>query len=960
MNRRVRNAVGSLLLALALAASQIPAADVEATTSIPSDFQISGDTLVKYTGTATSVSVPDSVKVIGREAFQNDSDLYAVYLPEGLTAIESGAFSNCTALSVADLPSGLERIGNFAFSNCAVLKEAEFGKELTKLGYGVYAGCDSLSDIKVDPDNGKFVCEAGVLYDKDKTKIYQALSGSAFTKCTMPETVKTIEPYSFWGCPDLRFIGFSGKLEAIPAYSFSNCKGLEEITIPYSVHRIDVKAFADCTNLEKAEIPPSVSVIHETAFDGCPKLKITAEEGSAAAEFDQNRDTGAVANAEHEDTADRENEQSVSGNEAGAVREEASGAPDQDTPESTDTAAQGQTAPSGLLGETRVVAGSAVVFIDNSLERVHGTGSLDAPEEALTPQQLWSGQAQSVSGEDSVSGNGPENAGTDEKGGQFPKYTVVGDRIAGQAYYMDEQLTDYTVPAGITKIGSFAFARSGLKSITIPEGVTEIGYGAFYHCDHLQTVKLPASVKEIGPAAFDKTGWLENWKNGGSTDDYYIAGDGILLAYKGQDSRLTVPEGVKRIAPGVFKDHKGVTEVSLPNSLEVIGEEAFAGCSNLTRMVGGVGIREIRDRAFQGCPIDTVRIPETVEKIGLGAFDQSGAANVTAVNAAVFMGKTLPKAGFSEDAVRLTNTAARSLALKGVEAAVVSAGMTDFKGTVLDEQACGFRGVICSMEQESEGGAAGKLHIIKCTVQPDENGGFRLPETVMIYGKPYAFTNAGEFTSTDAAPEQTEAGSPETAVRIVNSSSLFQNSDAASAVLANHRERYHLTITDSAEAQDAVYSAFSVLYGEDNGQKIDCFDLSLYDAGTGVPIKKLGTERMTVTLPLPADMTEGSLHVVCTDDDGQLEEAEHRLVEVNGTLCVEFKAKHFSPYGIYSYGEGGGLALARNGGDLTSLTRKKDASPDTGDLLHPKWFLTAGLFALSMMFFFMKRTDARN
>ena len=97
------------------------------------------------------------------------------------------------------------------------------------------------------------------------------------------------------------------------------------------------------------------------------------------------------------------------------------------------------------------------------------------------------------------------------------------------------------------------------------------------------------------------------------------------------------------------------------------------------------------------------------------------------------------------------------------------------------------------------------------------------------------------------------------------------------------------------------------------------------------------------------------MRVVCTDEDGQLEEVEAQIDEKKGKTVVTFEAEHFSPYAIYHYENGqGAVVLKKDGGVLTSLTRKKDASPDTGDPIHPKWFLATGLLALSMMTFFLK------
>ncbi len=986
MKKRLKNTLGTLFLVLAVAATQIPATDVEAVSSSTSDFQLNGSMLVKYIGEETAVSVPDSVKEIGPNAFSGDADLYAVYLPEGLSKIDSGAFSNCPVLTVVDYPESLKEIDNFAFSNCDSLQDVTLGKNLTKLGYGVYAGCDALSDIQVQRDNPAFSDEGGILYNKDKTAVIQALAGSDFSKLNLPTTVQSLQPYAFWGCDSLRFVELGGSLNTIPGYAFSNCTGLEEITIPVSVKSIGSKAFADCSNLRKADIPASVTSIQPTAFDGCPQLSIAAEPGSYAASFEQTRDKSSVANAEYEDAIDRVDaeqgaglEQSVQPEQGIAV--EQSSQPEQSTsseqssqPENvaeseavdpvvdTDGLATGNVAKNSVgdgqeLGSTQIVAGRAFVFID---QRQHAYGNVAAPSDKANgqtkdafPDSQIEDSALAQNGEYepgmSVSANDGTTDDKAEKGGNFPKYTIVGPKIVNHAYYQDDSLQDYDIPADVTELGDFAFARTALKKMTIPDQITSIGYGAFYHCDQLAEVTIPASVQEIGPYAFEKTAWLDGWKNSGSVEDYKIVGDGILIAYKGQDGRVTVPEGVKQIAAGVFAGHKGITEVSLPSTLKIIGEEAFFGCSNLRNVSGGVAMTDIKDRAFSGCPIATIRIPESVERIGLGAYDQSTCGGAADTNAVVFLGSKLPRLSYEQTAERLSNESYRTDAFRGVEVAIVGEGMQDFTDTILDKEAKGFHGTIANLVQESTNGAAGTLHVISLTGLSGEE---KVPVGVSIYQKPYLF-------------DAVDGVQAETPVWMANSEdengTVLVRTDGVgltghvSATLNGHDESYWLDVVESSQARDAILEAYRGLYGETAAPDMRGYDICLYDASEQIPITKLGKETIEITMPVPDEMDTDALHVVCTDEDGQLEEVPAKIDEQKGKTVVIFEAEHFSPYAIYHYENGqGAVVLQKKGGVLTSLTRKKDSSPDTGDWIHPKWFLAVGLLAMSMMMFFLK------
>ena len=78
MNRTIRRLVGSLFIISALILTQIPARLTQAASVAREDFLLDNQTLVKYTGTATTVSVLDDVKFIGEEAFANNKYMGSV------------------------------------------------------------------------------------------------------------------------------------------------------------------------------------------------------------------------------------------------------------------------------------------------------------------------------------------------------------------------------------------------------------------------------------------------------------------------------------------------------------------------------------------------------------------------------------------------------------------------------------------------------------------------------------------------------------------------------------------------------------------------------------------------------------------------------------------------------------------------------------------------------------------
>lgn len=973
MKRILWNLIGVLLLSLAIAATRIPVETMEAAGD-SSDFQLDGTTLVKYTGTAYTVSVPDEVKTIGEEAFYGNRYVRQVRLPKNLETIEYGAFGYCSALTKIQIPDSVTSIGSGAFACCPSLASAELGAGVKDIGNGVFAGCTALKTIGLDRKNKRFAVEKGVLYDAERTKIYQYSPGRTESVYNMPDTVKNIDKYAFWGCQNLETIALNGIISEIPGYAFSNCRSLKEIELPYSIHSIGAKAFEDCIGLQKVDLPLSLQKIHETAFDGCVNLTLTGAEGSAAGEYaDAFNSREKAVQAEYEDI--QQTIHPPAGTDSDTLNPDAQDSGEEGFNEEGFNAEDfNEDTLDNLLGSTTIVGNQAVVFIDNSSGQVLDGGILSRDDTAGDSSALMN---ETDTGSDNTSGSKegqeslPENPVTDSvqsdgKGIHIPKYTRTPDgSIADQAYYKKSDLTTYTIPDGTKKIGDFAFARSGLTSITIPEGVTQIGYGAFYHCDNLNQVTLPASIEEIEPEAFEKTGWIENWKKSGS-GTFLTAGNGILLAYNGSEPAVTIPEGVRIIAPGVFAEHVEITSVVLPDSLETIGEGAFEACSRLKQVSGGTNVLRIKDRAFAGCPLETIRIPDSVEELGLRAYDFSGLNLSSGEKTVVFHGQ-IPKVTYEKTAQRLSNKEYRGKALEDVSYAVIDKNSSmdkistdnvsdSLKGTVLDAKEYGFKGVIISIDSDTDMTAS----VRGTTLTAEELVYFEPSETVEIYGRQYLLQGI-EQLETLAEGNSDDAYHNEGSVLIQNKVDGL-DTGLISAELSENTDSFYLRITQSDEALQRITEAFYAVYGMEPPANLKVYDLTLLEEESGVSITKLGKQTMRITMPLPAGLEAGTLFIISADSNGQLEDIPYWYEETEGEHLVTFETSHFSDFGFYTsgtslYAEG----AVTQGKAVIGSYGIKDDSPNTGDLVHPKWFLAGGLlFAALAVFFYRRRPGKQN
>ncbi len=53
--------------------------------------------------------------------------------------------------------------------------------------------------------------------------------------------------------------------------------------------------------------------------------------------------------------------------------------------------------------------------------------------------------------------------------------------------------------------------------------------------------------------------------------------------------------------------------LSLPPTVESVGDGAFSGCSSLATLTLPEGLRRLGSNAFDGCPVESVTVPASLE-----------------------------------------------------------------------------------------------------------------------------------------------------------------------------------------------------------------------------------------------------------------------------------------------------------------------------------------------------------
>ena len=123
---------------------------------------------------------------------------------------------------------------------------------VTKIGREVFSACKDLTEIRVALDNNKYNSEDGVLYNKDKTELLCCPARK--TSITIPDCVRKIGEYAFFGCT-----------------------GLTELAIPSSVTKIGGEAFSECNNLKEMIVSKRLVLNNSGAFEDFKEKLIVVE-----------------------------------------------------------------------------------------------------------------------------------------------------------------------------------------------------------------------------------------------------------------------------------------------------------------------------------------------------------------------------------------------------------------------------------------------------------------------------------------------------------------------------------------------------------------------------------------------------------------------------------------------------------------------------------------------------------
>ena len=626
----------------------------------------------------SSIVLPKSLTSIGESAFSGCSGLDSISLPEGLTSVESHSFNCCTNLKSVSFPEGLTSIGFGAFNRCGNLTSLVFPASLTSISDNAFNWCsnvDTLSFLgRMDSINWNAFTDGNSanqnikrVYINDlstwlnsqryidiKIVGYEALSapeavlyldGKLLTDMVVPEGVKEIKPYTFYGMDSIRSVTLPKTLKNIAKSAFENCVSLTSVAFPEGLTGIEDAAFYGCDKLDSLSFPASMKTINWTAFcthrgnygDSCSCEHIR---------YVNVKDLHTWINSERWNYREYDSHTSPPHAQLyldGTLLTKIV------VPEGVEEIKSNTFC--GLDSLVYVKLPASIKKLGHSIFNDQG---VDVDLYALVPPQLegdnpfgenlvyvpessieayrtaWSDKVNDIlclgrqhDWNVTVEAEDKSSAVLQAVGGVSDNEAarnVVRLKVSGTVNSYDFMvmrnkmtclreldLTDAHVVynpyehyqgyhSWNDSLPDYAFYRKDLRVCRLPQNIVYIGRNAFSRCSRLTDMDIPEKVQEIGDAAFEGCNRLENVKFSEGLE--FIRSE--AFAECALHDTIIFPRTLKHISYSAFRSN-GLRAVKFPTGLEQIEGAAFSYCSGLSEVRFPSSVLNVGSDAFGNC-----------------------------------------------------------------------------------------------------------------------------------------------------------------------------------------------------------------------------------------------------------------------------------------------------------------------------------------------------------------------
>ena len=517
------------------------------------------------------LSIEEGITHIGDYAFPKHnnswivtSDYTSCSIPLSVTTIGDGAFNQCfpdnSEVILLTANHNVTHIGDYAFHACG--GQFSFPETLVHIGEETFS-YGYLTSLSL-PENLEYIGDRAFAGNYN-------LTGDI----TIPNSVTYLGMQAFGDCYSINgHVTLSANQGTIREQTFNMCEGIISVTIPEGITTIEELAFNYCSSMTgDLTIPNSVTNIGQSAFANCASLNGTLILPENLSTIEDNvfydcKFTGSL-----------------------------------------------------VIPENVTSIGSSA-FHNNRF-----TGNLNIPE-------------------------GVTSIGYDA----FHECTFDGTlnipnsltSISSSAFSGCDFTGTLNIHENVSSIGEYAFSEcSNITELVLGRGLTEIDNGAFQECGLLSKVTSLATTAPTletnvftgisadatlyypssGEQSYTDKGWMQYFSNSINqmcgdfafydidltTGKLTISGSGAMWDYDGttqapwrqyatQITSLEIHDGITSIGDNAFYGMSALTgAVAIPESVTLIGESAFQGCTSINELTIYDGLTNIENYAFYLC-----------------------------------------------------------------------------------------------------------------------------------------------------------------------------------------------------------------------------------------------------------------------------------------------------------------------------------------------------------------------
>lgn len=592
--------------------------------------QLFGDSNINI----TNLRIANNSEYIVDSALEGIASIQSVTIPASVRTIGEKAFSGCESLSSLNIQRGslIHTIGDFAFENCVSLSSIALPLSAVNLGKGILAGCSAINHIALnggvplyslfgntDFDNSYTVTIDSKDYYLPKSLknitivegsqkiVKHSFNSSKIKNIIMPYDITVIEEYAFYknGELDSIVIPQTNELERIEAYAFYECMSIVSFTIYENVSYIGDRAFYNCSLLENVVILSSFFEAGFEAFKETPYEDSQSGEiyiGKVLAGFKGEMDEEYILTVAPDTTAI-----------AAYAFENQHNLKKVVLPEGVNSIGKGAFKNCENLEEINIQ--------DTLLKRIEDESFYGC----ISLNEIVIGQAIEYIGESAFRECHALSLILD--GGSLKE-------IGGYAFSMSN-ISSVHIPAGVKRIGSYAFEGADLEEVKFlsQNSLEYIGEGAFYGLNSTSfDMAVLNELLEVGDFAFYSCHGLLEFV----APNIQSYGEDVFYDCKNLEKTTLVDKELFLMFGSVldaeyydiielngeyYSVPKSLTFVYISNACESVTEYAFYNCKSLKVVDLGSSVTKIGDYAFYQClGLERVVINEGLEQIGDYAF----------------------------------------------------------------------------------------------------------------------------------------------------------------------------------------------------------------------------------------------------------------------------------------------------------------------------------------------------